>query len=62
MAFRIRRKRKDNQKAKQGNKVTPRNDNEKEKREELAEWDAIAESSRKSQRGQSSFDPDDEEP
>ncbi len=62
MVFRIRRKRKDNQKAKRGNNVNPHNDKDKEKREELAEWDAIAESSRKPQRGQTSFDSDDEEP
>ena len=60
MAFRIRKKRKDIQKAKQGNKVSPRND--KEELQELAEWDAIAESSRKPERGESSFDSVDEEP
>ena len=60
MAFRIRRKPKGDKKAKQGNKVIPRN--EKEDLKELAEWDAIAESSRKPQRGDSSLDPIDEEP
>jgi hypothetical protein len=60
MAFRIRKTRKGNQKAKQENKVSPRND--KEKLQELAEWDAIAESSRKPQRGESNLDSSDEEP
>ena len=45
---------------KQGNKVSPRND--KEDLQKLAELDAIAESSRKPQRGESSLDPIDEEP
>ena len=60
MAFRIRKKRKDNQKAKQGNRVSPRND--KEELEELAKLDAIAESSRKPQKGESSLDSIDEDP
>jgi hypothetical protein len=60
MAFRIRKKRKGKQKAKKGNTVASRNDNEK--RQEFAEWDAIAESSRKPQRDESSHDTVDEEP
>ena len=60
MAFRIRKKRKGGQKApKKGKDVSPRND--KEERQELAEWDAIAESSRKPQRGESTLDSFDEE-
>lgn len=60
MAFRIRKKRKDIQKAaKQGKDVSPRDD--KEKLQELAEWDAIAESSRKPHRGESNLDSIDEE-
>jgi hypothetical protein len=60
MAFRIRKKRKDLQSvAKQGKDVSPRND--KEKLQELAEWDAIAESSRKPHRRESNLDSMDEE-
>ena len=60
MAFRIRKKRKGGQKApKQGKDVSPRND--KEKLQKLAEWDAIAEFSRKTQRGESNLDSFDEE-
>lgn len=60
MAFRIRKKGKGNQKARKSNTVGSRND--KEKRQELAEWDAIAESSRKPQRDESIHDTGDEEP
>jgi len=60
MAFRIRKKRRGNQKAKQGNIVSPRND--KEELQELAELDAMAESSRKPERVESSLDSIDEEP
>jgi hypothetical protein len=53
MAFRIRKKRPANQKIKRGKQaVPPSQSNEQAKRQELAEWDAIAESA-KHRRGES---------
>lgn len=63
MAFRIRKKRKGSQIAKRKKAVMLRNDKtDKEKQQELAELDAIAESSGKPQRGESNIDSLDEEP
>lgn len=61
MAFRILKKRKSSEKVPhKGKDVSPRNN--KEELQELAEWDAIAESSRKPQKGESNLDSFDEEP
>ena len=62
MAFRIRKKRKGIQKPKQGKEVSPRDDKNDKDLQELAEWDAVAESSRKPQRGELNLDTYDEEP
>jgi hypothetical protein len=60
MAFRIRKKRKI---AKQRKGMIPQNDQtDKEKLQELAEWDAIAEASKKAHRSASNTDSFDEEP
>lgn len=63
MAFWIRKKRKGSPSAPKGKDVLPHNDQTvKERLCGLAELDAIAEHSRKPQRGESNLDSFDEEP
>ena len=51
MAFRIRKRRTGNEKIKPGKRVRPSNQsNEQAKRQEIAEWDAIAESTKRLRR------------